>query len=338
MTQSEPEEKTAFVLAGGGSLGAVQVGMLAELVGAGVRPDIIVGVSAGALNGAFLAFDPSLRMVEQMAVLWSRMTTREVLGLSWRSLLGLLGLRDHIASPEGIRSLLKRELPGQTSAETSVPLHLVCAELVTGEKVVISSGNVADAVIASTAIPGVFPPVAREGRYLVDGAVASCTPISVAAALGATRIIVLPCGFACALNNVSKHAIGRAMHAITLLGSRQLRRDFEHYSKSVVMRIAPPICPLSQSAYDYSKGAQLIERARDVTRTWITAGGLDCGDFPIQLAMTTMVLCLLIPRERSNTFSVSKLATNNVMPMNSGDCVSSFKTGACTRQVGHQSA
>ena len=106
MAQSEAGERTAFVLAGGGSLGAVQVGMLAELIGAGVRPDVIVGVSAGALNGAFLAFDPSLKMVEQMAVLWSRMTTKEVLGLSWRSLLGLLGLRDHIASPEGLRSLL----------------------------------------------------------------------------------------------------------------------------------------------------------------------------------------------------------------------------------------
>src|SRR5271163_1657723 len=104
------------------------------------------------------------------------MTTKEVLGLSWRSLLGLLGLRDHIASPEGLRSLLKRELPYRTFAETAVPLHVVCAELVTGEAVVISSGNMAEAIIASTAIPGVFPPVEREGRYLVDGAVAASTP------------------------------------------------------------------------------------------------------------------------------------------------------------------
>lgn len=285
MAQSESGERTAFVLAGGGSLGAVQVGMLAELIGAGVRPDVIVGVSAGALNGAFLAFDPGLKMVEQMAALWSRMTTKEVLGLSWRSLLGLLGLRDHIASPEGLRSLLERELPYRTFAETAVPLHVVCAELVTGEAVVISSGNMAEAIIASTAIPGVFPPVEREGRYLVDGAVAASTPISVAAALGATRIIVLPCGFACALNTVSKRAIGRAIHAITLLGARELRRDYEHYSNSVVMRFAPPICPLSQSSYNYSNGAHLIAKARNVTRAWIDGGGLDCSDFPNQLAI-----------------------------------------------------
>ena len=286
MAQIEIPQRTAFVLTGGGSLGAVQVGMLAELIGAGVRPDIIVGVSAGALNGAFLASDPSSRMVDHMAMLWSRMTTREVLGLSWRSLLGLLGLRDHVASPEGLRSLLKRELSCQTFAETALPLHLVCADLNTGEEVVISSGNIAEAVIASTAIPGVFPPVAREGRHLVDGAVAACTPIAVAAALGATRIIVLPCGFACALSPVSNRAIGRAMHAITLLGAGQLRHDFEHYAKSLVMRIAPPICPLSQSSYDYSNGGDVDRaRAREVTRTWIGGGGLERSDFPNQLGL-----------------------------------------------------
>ena len=107
MIDSNLVEKTAFVLAGGGSLGAVQVGMLAELIANGVQPDFIVGVSAGALNGAFLAFEPSINMVERMAVLWSKITTREVPGLSWRSLLGIVGLRDHIASPHGLRSPCK---------------------------------------------------------------------------------------------------------------------------------------------------------------------------------------------------------------------------------------
>jgi NTE family protein len=168
-------------------------------------------------------------------------------------------------------------------AETAVPLHLVCADLVTGDEVVISEGDVAHAVIASTAIPGLFPPVQHHGRYLVDGAVAACAPISVAASLGATRVIVLPCGFACALNAVSKRAFGRAMHAITLLGARELRRDHQHYSSLLDMRIAPPICPLSQSSYDYSNGANLIARARASTRAWIDGGGLTRGDFPNQM-------------------------------------------------------
>lgn len=285
VTNVNTAERTAFVLAGGGSLGAVQVGMLAELTEAGIHPDMIVGVSAGALNGAFFAHDPTPDTVRRMAELWTRITTKEVLGLSWRSLLGIIGLRDHVASPRGLRSLLQRELPYEIFEETAIPLHMVCAELVTGDEVVISEGNVAEAVVASTAIPGVFPPVKYRGRVLVDGAVAACTPISVAAALGATRVIVLPCGFACAQNAVSNNALGRAMHAVTLLGARQLRRDFEHYSHSMAMRIAPPLCPLSQSSYDYSNGAGLISRARASTRSWIDGGGLDSGEFPTPLTI-----------------------------------------------------
>ena len=158
--------KTAWVLSGGGSLGAVQVGMLAELIAEGVRPDFIVGVSAGALNGAFLAHNPCADTVTRMARLWSDITTREVLGLSWRSMLGMLGLRGHVASAQGLRNLLQRELPYRIFSESSIPLHLVCTDLITGEEVVISEGEVIEAVIASTAIPGVFPSVLYHGRHL----------------------------------------------------------------------------------------------------------------------------------------------------------------------------
>ena len=283
MTTKKPRETTAFVLMGGGSLGAIQAGMLADLISNGLRPDMVVGVSAGALNGAFLAFDPSPDNVERMTSLWARMTTRRVLGLSWRSLLGICGLQDHVASPSGLQSLLRSELPYRTFAEAAVPLHVVCADLVTGVDVVISEGDVDTAVLASTAVPGVFPPVSYRGRFLVDGAITSRTPIAVAATQGATRIIVLPCGFACAQAAVSKWAVGRAMHAITLLGASQLRRDYQHYCASVVMRIAPPLCPLSQSSFDYSNGASLVARGRASTRAWIDAGGLDRDDFPDQL-------------------------------------------------------
>ena len=100
------QPRTAFVLAGGGSLGALQVGMLAEILEAGERP-----ASAGAINGAFLAHSVSQEMIEKMAALWTHTTTREILGLSWRSLLGLLGLRDHIASPTS-------EFPGPLNIHT----------------------------------------------------------------------------------------------------------------------------------------------------------------------------------------------------------------------------
>src|SRR5271168_809665 len=125
--QGEPA-RTAFVLAGGGSLGALQVGLLAEILEAGEHADLIVVASAGAINGAFLAHSTSAAMIEKMVSLWTRASTREVLGLSWRSLLGLVGLRDHIANPKSLRAMLKRELPYELLEQANIPLHVLCAE------------------------------------------------------------------------------------------------------------------------------------------------------------------------------------------------------------------
>jgi NTE family protein len=276
-------EKTAFVLAGGGSLGAVQVGMLTELLASGLRPDLIVGVSAGALNGSFLAHDCSPATVERMAALWARVRTRDILGLSWSTLLGVIGLRDHLAHAEGLRRLLERELLTREFEKTQVPLYVVAADQHSGDEVLLATGDILESVLASTAIPGVFPPVVLAGRTLVDGVVATGTPIATAVRLGATRLIVMPCGFTCVGKAVPKHPIGRAMHAITLLGARQLRQDFAHYADRVQLRLVPPLCPLAQSSYDYSKGAMLIAAARESTRNWIDGGGLQSAAFPHQL-------------------------------------------------------
>jgi NTE family protein len=197
--------------------------------------------------------------------------------------LALVGLGEHIANPRGLRMLLDRELPYELLELARIPLHVVCADLVTGDQVVLSEGTVFDAVLASAAIPGVFPSVSLLGRVLVDGAVAASTPVSIAVELGATRVIVLPCGFACAEKSVPKHALGRAMHAITLMSARQLRYDFDRHSESLAMHIAPPLCPLSQSACDYSNGAELIARARESTRAWVRSGGLGRTEFPTPL-------------------------------------------------------
>jgi NTE family protein len=219
-----------------------------------------------------------------MAALWAAMTTRSALGLSWRSLLGVVGLADHIATATGLRALLTRELGYRTFDETQVPLHVVCADSLTGQEVTISRGRVIDAVVASSAIPGVFPAVTIDDRRLVDGALAANTSIATAVQLGAERLIVLPAGFACALPRPPTRPLARAMHAITLLGARQLRRDFDHYAKTTAIYIVPPLCPVGHSAYDYSHGAELVERARRTTHGWLAAGGLTRRDFPGELS------------------------------------------------------
>jgi NTE family protein len=267
--------KTAFVLAGGGSLGAVEVGMLRALAGVGVRPDLIVGASAGAINGAHFAGDPSPAGVARLEQVWRNITRRDVMPLGLRDLLRIAWRRDHMVDPSGLRRLLEKHLAYRRLEDAVVPVHVVATDRALGSEVVLSAGPVIDAVLASTAIPGVFPPVVIDGRELIDGGVANNTPISTALRLGARRIVVLPTGFACALKRVPGHAIAQALHALSLLVARQLVHDIERYRGEAALHVVPPLCPVDTSPYDYSACAALIERAARSTHEWIERGGLE---------------------------------------------------------------
>ncbi len=286
MTQTNPNgnggaQRTAFVLAGGGSLGAVEVGMLQALLDWGEAPSFIVGASAGAINAAYFAGDPTPAGAEKLEGIWCALKRRDVLPFSLRSMFGVLRQRGHLVDSDGLRRLLERNFPYQQLEQAKLPVHIVASDMLSGHEVLLSSGSVVDAVLASAAIPGVFPPVRIGSRLLVDGGVANNTPISSAIRLGATRIIVLPTGFACALNRLPSGAIARAMHALSLLVSRQLVHDAERFARSdITLRIVPSLCPLDISPYDYSSGRSLIAQSKTCTRQWLEEGGLDRADVP----------------------------------------------------------
>jgi len=279
--------RTAFVMAGGGSLGAVEVGMLRALLEHGEAPAFIVGASAGAINGAFFASDPTPAGVERLAAIWRALRREDLFPFSFANILGVLTGRGHACDHSGLRALLERYLSYDLLERAALPIHVVASDLVTGDEVLLSAGPAIDAVLASAAIPGVFPPVAIGGRQLVDGGVANNTPISSAVQLGARRIIVLPTGFACALRQVPSNAIARAMHALSLLGVRQLLKDIEHYRHVVELRVVPSLCPLDVSPYDYSASSALIDRATGTTRAWLAAGGLTRDEVPMQAHVHT---------------------------------------------------
>jgi NTE family protein len=111
-------------------------------------------------------------------------------------------------------------------------------------------------------------------QYLIDGAIASNTPVMAALALGCTRLIVLPTGFACALTTAPSGAFASAFHALNLLVARQLVRDLEQLAGRVQVATVPPLCPLAVSPYDFSRAHELIERAALSTRHWLQSGGL----------------------------------------------------------------
>ena len=265
---------TAFVLSGGGSLGAVEAGMLRALTEHGERADFVVGASAGAINGAYFAADPTERGVAKLESIWRGLRRQHVFPLSLRQLLGAMWRRDYLVESHGLRRLLETHLPYKRLEQASIPIHVVATELITGDEVLLSAGPAVEAVLASTAIPGIFPTVTIEGRELVDGGVSNNAPISTAMKLGADRIIVLPTGFACALTRAPNGAIGRALHSLNLLVARQLANDIERYGQVISLHVVPALCPMDISSYDYSGCAGLIERACDSTRQWIGDGGL----------------------------------------------------------------
>jgi NTE family protein len=268
------DNQTALVLAGGGSFGAVQAGMLRALVASGFVPDLVVGSSVGAINGAYFAGVPNAQGVAQLEAIWRSLRRREVFPVTWRSLLGLLTHRNFLVDPRGLRRIIEERLPYRGLEHAIIPLHVVATDLIAGGSVRLSRGPAVEAVLASCAIPAAFPPVRIGERYLIDGAVASDTPISVAVELGAKRVVVLPTGFACALEAPPPDAIGCALHAITLLIAHRLVTEIERCREQVEIITVPPLCPLSVSPYDFSHAGELIERAADQTRRWLDKGGL----------------------------------------------------------------
>jgi NTE family protein len=165
---------TAFVFSGGGSLGAVQVGMLRALAERRVRPDLLVGTSAGALNAAFTAARGAEEGgVDALAEIWAGLRSRSIFTLDPRQCLAALaGRRAALCSNAGLRGLLDRHLSFDRLEDSPVPLVIVASDLLSGDEVALDAGPAAPAILASCAIPGVFPAINHGGRTLVDGALA----------------------------------------------------------------------------------------------------------------------------------------------------------------------
>ena len=183
---TETGRKTAFVFAGGGSLGAIQVGMLRELLSAGVRPDLVIGTSVGAINAAYFAGFPNEEGVEKLARLWSSLRRSDIFPFTLPRVFSLL-LRQpgSIVDSGGLRQLIEDNLPYARLEDAAIPVHVTATSL-EGIAVLLSKGPAIESILASTAIPGIFPPVRIEGEVLMDGAIANNTPILAAAKFGAS--------------------------------------------------------------------------------------------------------------------------------------------------------
>lgn len=282
--------KTALVLAGGGSLGAVQVGMLQALVEDGIRFDLVVGASVGAINGAYFAARPNAQGIAELADFWRGLRKADVFPFSViDTLTAILRRRGYLLRASALQNLVRRSLPVKLIEDTELPLYIVTTNLLSGAEELLSSGSAEQALLASAAIPLVFPPVRISNKLLIDGGVASNTPIASAISLGATRVVVVPTGFGCACPKPPIGLVALALHTLNLMSMRQLVRDIELYAPRAFIHVVAPLCPLNASVFDFSQTDQLLERAYQSTQTWIEEGGLIRTGVPDSLQAHTHI-------------------------------------------------
>ena len=232
---ASPGERAAFVLGGGGNLGAIQVGMVYALAERGILPSLIVGTSVGAINGAFLASRADLDGIAEIAEIarfWQSLRRADILRVDAATVLRGLPRRDgHLFDSSGLRSALQSFVGFERIEEAPIPLAVVATESGSRRPVVLDSGDVVMALLASNAIPRLLPPVVHAGTVLVDGSVAADMPVRQAVALGATQLFVLPTARH-QLHVLGVDSVGSAahpqMHVIPAPQVRAPRADLRH--------------------------------------------------------------------------------------------------------------
>jgi NTE family protein len=186
---------TAFVFGGGGVLGACEAGMLRALLDAGITPDLVVGTSIGAINGAAIADDPTPDAARRLCVVWDDVARAGVFGGSLIARLRTLArTRTEVQSSEPLRRMLATTLRAQRIEDLRVRFECVAASIERAAEHWFTAGPLIPAILASAAVPGVLPPVEIDGEHYVDGGIVNSIPVGRAVALGARRVFVLHVG------------------------------------------------------------------------------------------------------------------------------------------------
>jgi NTE family protein len=268
---------TAFVLGGGGVLGAVEVGMLRALFEAGITPDLIVGTSVGALNGAFVATQPELAVVDRLQALWAGVASGEARvydGGPVRQVRRVIATGTALHSSEPLRDRLTQELGDVTFAELAVPFQCVAASIEKAGEHWFHEGRVVDAVVASAAVPGLLPPAVVDGEHFLDGGIVNSIPVGRAAELGAKTIYVLQVGRIERPLSPPKRPWEVARVSFEIARRHRFHRDMALLPPTVTAHVLPTGGGTARDdairAYrDFGNVSRRIEQAYDASRAYL---------------------------------------------------------------------
>ena len=249
--------------------------MLQALLEAGIRPDLVVGTSVGAINGAMVAADPSVETITRLSRLWSGIGNSDVFGGSIASQVGtLLRTRTHLHANSALRRLLEQHLPYRLIEEFPVQFQCVAASVEQAGAHWFTEGSVIDAVLASTAVPGLLPPVEIGGEHFLDGGLVHSIPVGRAVALGARTIYVLHVGRVEEPLTPPTSPLQVGLVAFEIGRRHRFVEEMRHLPDDVTVHVlptgGPPKADLSQLRYrDVSKVAERIERAYEASAAYL---------------------------------------------------------------------
>jgi NTE family protein len=253
--------ETAFVLGGGGVLGAHEVGMLRALAEAGIHPDLILGTSVGAVNGVFVAADPA-NAVERLAEVWRDGVASEAFGGSLFGRVATLARSGtHLHSNEPLRRLLAEQLPVTRIEQLAVPFQCVAASIEQAAAHWFSSGPIVPAVLASAAVPGLLPPVQVGEEHFLDGGLVHSIPVGRAVKLGARTVYVLHVGRIERPLEPPRRPWEVGLVAFEIARRHRFAEDMASLPPGVTVHVLPA------GANGQGRGAELAQlRYRDVSR------------------------------------------------------------------------
>jgi NTE family protein len=265
-----PDVVIGFVLSGGANLGSIHVGMLMALLEAGINPDVVVGTSIGAVNAAYLAAEPSPAHVDSLRELWCDARAREIFPLNPVLNARALFREGALFSARGWRRFLAERLPIRDIEDAAIPLRITATDYDEGRSVVFDSGSAVDAVMASTALPGIFPPYRIGDRLFLDGAISDQLPLKVALESGADTIYVMAASVPSPPPD-RRSPLAILRHSVTILLFPRIRLDAldlpgEHPTLRIIQ---VPSVKTQISLWDMSRHSELIATAYETTRQFL---------------------------------------------------------------------
>jgi NTE family protein len=272
----------AIVLSGGGNHGAVQVGMLRALVEHDVAPELVLGCSIGALNGAAFAQDPTMAGVARLDDLWRGLGEEGLLPSGWiPNAVALARRGESIHTNDRLRGFLSGLLRVDSFEALALPFQCVATDLVGVREAWFSTGPLIDPILASAALPAVLPAVQIDGVRYLDGAIVNDVPITRAVALGASTIYVLHCGTVDRPRPEPKRPLDVAIQSYWIARHHRFKRDLEALPNGVEAIVLPIGQTRTLRFNDFTQSGEMIDAAHAATDRFLDAAVDDRGPLPV---------------------------------------------------------